>query len=129
MRSLVLVFVLFLAPLGCAHTPPGGSETPSALVDCTVSAVRAHAIDIIPKVNDCIATSDYDKCLISLIQPAIGITIDAIGCAVQARGRSAARTLAVNQNDQLSFEAAARAEQFLKSHGFVFAEPASESKP
>lgn len=103
----------------CAHTPPPTS--PGGIIDCTTAAVRGHAIEIIPRVNDCLAApSSWEACLLSLIVPALGITEDVVACTVQARGRSFATAAEANTRDSLSAIAAERARQFVKSRGYVF---------
>jgi len=116
-----LALVGFLAGFltGCPRPIEPGK--PASLIDCTAQAVRSRAIPLIPKVNDCLVQpSEWQKCLIGLIDPVAGITEDALACTVQHNHGTAAAASSANPSDSLSRTRAERSQSFIKDRGYTF---------
>ncbi|MGH8677183.1 MAG: hypothetical protein ACREUQ_02375 [Burkholderiales bacterium] len=122
------VFALILlaipaCPAGCPTPPRPGDPDAGVhvgIVDCSAQTIRDHALSLIPFVNDCLIKPSYSACLLALIDPAVGITIDVIGCVVNARQNGFSANVAANPNDTVSLTAAKNAGNFIREQGLKF---------
>ena len=121
---LTLLAACMALPAGCPKPTPGpGSPGSSGIVVCTTEAIRDNALALIPRVNDCLtAPSNWEACLIGLINPVANITEDVLACTVQTEARRASAAVEANPKDDMSGITAERARGFIKSRGYIFAQ-------
>jgi hypothetical protein len=77
-RRILAVLLGLSAVAGCPQPMPGPGHP--GIIDCSAQAVRDYGIPLIPKVSDCLQQPSFSTCLISLINPAVGITEDIVAC-------------------------------------------------
>lgn len=119
----IIILALFL----CACPKPGPEPgyppvTPGGVISCAVTAVQQHAPEVLPKVNECLIMKvGAVNCLIGLIQPAIGITLDVIACVTAHEGDAAGAAAALNPRDSIDVLRHKNAEEFIQSQNIQFA--------
>jgi hypothetical protein len=120
---LALVCSSALLIPSCRARPDGGLGAPR-VVDCASQAVAAHAPEALGPVNVCLAgQGDVQACLLGLIQPAIGITVDVVGCLTRKEGSAASAASQANPENTVDARRAQRAREFLekmRERGFSF---------
>jgi hypothetical protein len=123
--AALLAALVFLALPACQPRPKGenGIGAPRA-IDCASQAIGEHAGEALGPVNHCLASEgSIDACLLGLVQPAVGITVDLIGCLTKREGSSASAASQANPADTADRQRAARAREFLEhmqARGFAF---------
>lgn len=127
MKTTLFLFALVgcLAFSACPHPGPNPEPiTPGKVISCISNSVQAHAPEVLPQVNECLAgTSDITSCLWGLVKPAVGVTIDVIACVVRHEGRAAAMAASDDTSaGTREMRRAQRAREFLEKGGFEFAE-------
>jgi hypothetical protein len=121
MKRLIAILLATLAAacFACGTLPPVVGKT----VDCSGESVRSRWVSILPAVNQCIGdvtVGDYTSCLLALVNPAAGISLDVVACLVRERGASAVHASQANPDDARSTRAAERAHAFLASQKIAF---------
>lgn len=120
---LALVCSTALLIPSCRARPDSGLGMPR-VIDCASQAVAGHAPEALGPVNSCLAgEGDIQACLLGLTQPAIGITVDVVGCLTRKEGSAASAASQANPSDTVDARKATRAKEFLeKMHerGFSF---------
>jgi hypothetical protein len=120
---LALVCSTALLIPACRAKPDGGLGAPR-VIDCASQTVAAHAPESLGPVNTCLAgDGDIQACLLGLLQPAIGITVDVVGCLTRKEGSAASAASQANPDDAVDAKRAARAKDFLEkmdARGFQF---------
>ncbi len=102
----------------CRLPPPG--TTGRKLIDCSVDAVKRQAIGLIAPVNTCLTGGDARACLLGLINPAAGVTLDVIACVTRREGAEFAAAELINPADKGSARAADNARAFIAAEQIEF---------
>jgi hypothetical protein len=127
MRHLHLLAFALLLALACdsCKPTPGTPQTitPGTVVSCGTQAVTAHATEALPGVNACLSgKDDITTCLLGLVQPAVGITLDVIACLTKHEGSAASAASQANPDDKVDARRAARAREFLEKNDIHFSD-------
>lgn len=127
MRALLFLALVCSTALlipSCRTTRPDGLGAPR-VVDCATQAVAQRAPEALGPVNVCLAgEGDVQACLLSLISPATGITLDTIGCLVRKEGSAASAASQANPDNTVDARRASRSRDFLEKmqqRGYSFA--------
>lgn len=119
MRS---VLVLLLALASCRMPPPSSGK----LIHCGGQVIGESWPTLLPLVNDCLGREDLadqaavNACLLALVKPAAGVTVDMIACMTHEQGGRFAESATANPADTRSARAAARARAFEQAQGFTY---------
>ncbi len=126
--TLFLITVLLTVAVApsCAHKPDSsGTPIVGGLVDCGTDVVSRCAPQALGPVNTCLASvgGDWQGCLAGLIGPAECAAEAVVACVVRRSGSGAAAEVAVNPGNEVSERMAARARDWIATHGYSFAGP------
>lgn len=94
------------------------------VIDCASQAVANHAPEALGPVNVCLAgEGDVQACLLGLVRPAVGITLDVVGCLTRKEGSAASAASQANPENTVDARRAARSRTFLekmRERGYAF---------
>lgn len=124
LAKLLAALAVFLALPACHPQGKDSGLGAPRVIDCASQAIGAHAGEALGPVNGCLAgEGSVDACLLSLLAPAAGITVDLIGCLVKKEGSAASAASQANPDDSADAQRSARAKEFLshmQARGFSF---------
>jgi hypothetical protein len=114
--SKVLALVVFCVGVAACRAQPKDSGLGAPrVIDCASQAVTNRAPELLGPINGCLAAEgSIDACLLSLVQPGIGVGIDAVMCLTRREGSTANAASQANPDDALDRRKAQRARAFLE---------------
>jgi len=123
--GLAILGAILLGSLDCAHT--SGTPTPPAtdagIVNCSEAALHAAALDILPAVENALASPTYAAALLVVIASVGGpLALAEVECAVAWVANQSAKS-ALATSDPLEAAKAAHARAWLVDHPVTFTGP------